>query len=58
MIIDYDSLCIICTGDSKIRIKQYKNLLIYFINHYYLIDVTNKINLLFEKISRKLEILL
>jgi len=32
--------------------------LIYLINHYYLTDITDEINLTFKKLSRKIEILL
>ncbi|SRR6266498_985860 len=55
---NFNSLCIICVGDSKLRIRNYKNFLIYFTNHYYLIDITDETNLTFEKLSRKIEILL
>ncbi len=37
-IIDYNSSYIIYAEDSKLRIRNYKNFLIYFINHYYLIN--------------------
>ncbi len=55
---DYDLLCIICVEDSKSRIRNYKNFLIYLTNHYYLTDVIDETNLTFEKFSKKLEILL
>ena len=57
-IINYNLLYIICVKDNKTRIKQYKNFLIYLTNHYYLIDMTDEINLLFEKFLRKIEIFL
>ncbi len=51
-------MCIICAENSKPRIRNYKNFLIYFTNHYYLTDVTDKINLTFKKLFRKIEIFL
>jgi len=56
-IIDYNPSCIICAKDSKPRIRNYKNFLIYLTNHYYLTDATDKTNLIFEKLFKKLEIL-
>ncbi len=55
---DYNLSCIICARDNKLRTRQYKNFLIYLINHYYLTDAIDKTNLLFKKFSRKIEILL
>ncbi len=55
-IADFDPLCIYCVGDSKSRIRNYRNFLIYLINHYQLTDVTDKTNLTFEKFSRRLEV--
>jgi len=57
-IIDYDLSYIICARNNKLRIRQYKNFLIYLTNHYYLTNVTDESNLLFKKFSRKVEILL
>ena len=51
-------MCIIYARDSKSRIRNYKNFLIFFISYYYLTDAINKTNLTFEKFFRKLEILL
>ncbi len=55
---DYDPLYIYCAGDNKPRIRNYKNFLIYLINHYHLTDMTDETNLTFEKLSRKIKILL
>ena len=55
---DFDPSFIICTGDSKSRIRNYKNFLIYLTNYYQLTDVIDETNLIFEKFLRKLEILL
>ncbi len=55
---DFDLLCIIYVGNSRLRIKEYKNFLIYLINYYQLTDITDETNLTFEKFSRKLEILI
>ena len=45
-------------GDSKSRTRNYRNFLIYLTNHYQLTDVTDEINLAFEKLSRRLEVLI
>src|SRR6266542_6415627 len=58
IISDFDPSCIYCAGDSKQRIRNYKNFLIYLINYYQLTDVIDKTNLIFKKFLRKLEILI
>ena len=55
---DFNSSCIICAKDSKQRTRNYKNFLIYLTNHYQLTDVTDETNLILEKFSKKLEILI
>ncbi len=57
-IADFDPSCIYYTGNSKPKIRNYKNFLIYLTNHYQLTDMTNETNLTFEKFSRKIEILI
>ena len=57
-IANFDPLCIYYAGDSKLRIKNYRNFLIYLTNHYQLTDATDEINLTFEKFSRRLEVLI
>ncbi len=57
-IADFNPSCIYCAGDNKARIRNYRNFLIYLTNHYQLTDVTDEINLAFEKLSRKLEVLI
>ncbi len=57
-IADFDPSCIYCVGDSKARTRNYKNFLIYLTNHYQLTDVTDETNLAFEKLSRRLEVLI
>src|SRR6266508_118905 len=57
-IADYDPSCIYCARDNKARIRNYKNFLIYLTNHYQLTDATDKTNLTFEKLSRRLEVLI
>src|SRR6266496_4474002 len=57
-IADFDPSCIYCVGDNKSRIRNYKNFLIYLTNHYQLTDVTDETNLAFEKLSRRLEVLI
>src|SRR6266542_4048307 len=57
-IADFDLSCIYCTGDNKARTRNYKNFLIYFTNHYQLTDATDETNLAFEKLSRRLEVLI
>ncbi len=57
-IADFDLSCIYYTGDSKSRTRNYKNFLIYLTNYYQLTDVIDKTNLTFEKLSRRLEVLI
>src|SRR6266498_4741 len=57
-ITDFDPLCIYCTGDNKARTRNYRNFLIYLTNHYQLTDATDETNLAFEKLSRRLEVLI
>src|SRR6266496_3892161 len=57
-IADYDPSCIYCAGDTKARTRNYKNFLIYLTNYYQLTDATDETNLAFEKLSRRLEILI
>src|SRR6266498_2908183 len=57
-IADFDPSCIYCAGDNKARTRNYKNFLIYLTNHYQLIDATDETNLTFEKLSRRLEVLI
>src|SRR6266498_2612434 len=57
-IADYDPSCIYCAGNSKARTRNYKNFLIYLTNHYQLTDTTDETNLTFEKLSRRLEVLI
>src|SRR6266542_2574083 len=57
-IADYDPSCIYCAGDNKARTRNYKNFLIYLTNHYQLTDATDETNLAFEKLSRRLEVLI
>src|SRR6266540_5196024 len=57
-IADFDPSCIYCAGDNKSRTRNYRNFLIYFTNHYQLTDVTDETNLAFEKLSRRLEVLI
>src|SRR6266498_2369374 len=57
-IADYDPSCIYCAGDNKARTRNYKNFLIYLTNHYQLTDATDETNLVFEKLSRRLEVLI
>ncbi len=57
-IVDFDPLCIYCAEDSKARTRNYKNFLIYLTNYYQLTDVTDETNLAFEKLSRRLEVLI
>src|SRR6266542_4944121 len=57
-IIDFDPSYIYCIGDSKSRTRNYKNFLIYLTNHYQLIDATDKTNLIFKKLSRRLKVLI
>src|SRR6266540_2611649 len=57
-IADYDPSCIYCAGNNKVRTRNYKNFLIYLTNYYQLTDVTDETNLAFEKLSRRLEVLI
>src|SRR6266511_3196443 len=57
-IADFDLSCIYCAGNNKSRTRNYRNFLIYLTNHYQLTDTTDKTNLAFEKLSRRLEILI
>src|SRR6266498_2708781 len=57
-IADFNPLCIYCAGDNKSRTRNYKNFLIYLTNHYQLTDATDETNLAFEKLSRRLEVLI
>src|SRR6266498_3721252 len=57
-IADFDSSCIYYARDNKSRIRNYRNFLIYLTNHYQLTDVTDETNLTFEKLSRRLEVLI
>ncbi len=57
-IADFDPSCIYCAGDNKSRIRNYRNFLIYLTNHYQLTDTTDETNLAFEKLSRRLEVLI
>ena len=56
-IIDFDSLCIYYVRDSKSKITNYKNFLIYLTNHFQLTNATNETNLTFEKFLRRIEVL-
>ena len=57
-ITDFDLSCIYYAKDSKPRIMNYKNFLIYLMNHYQLTDATDETNLTFEKFSRRIEVLI
>ncbi len=57
-ILDFDSSCIYCARDSKPRITNYKNFLIYLTNYFQLTNATDETNLTFEKFSRKIEVLI
>src|SRR6266542_142275 len=57
-IADFDPSCIYCAGDNKSRTRNYRNFLIYLTNYYQLTDATNETNLAFEKLSRRLEVLI
>src|SRR6266496_6675833 len=57
-IIDFDSSCIYCAEDNKPRTRNYRNFLIYLTNHYQLTDTTDETNITFEKLSRRLEVLI
>ena len=57
-IADFDPSCIYYTEDNKLRIRNYRNFLIYLTNHYQLTDATDETNLAFKKLSRRLEVLI
>src|SRR6266498_4760606 len=57
-ITDFDLSYIYCAGDNKSRTRNYKNFLIYLMNHYQLTDAIDETNLAFEKLSRRLEVLI
>src|SRR6266540_6037682 len=57
-IADFDPSCIYCARDNKARTRNYRNFLIYLINYYQLTDATDETNLVFEKLSRRLEVLI
>ena len=57
-IADFDPSCIYCARDNKARTRNYRNFLIYLTNHYQLTDATDETNLAFEKLSRRLEVLI
>ncbi len=57
-IADFDPSCIYCVGDSKSRTRNYRNFLIYLINYYQLTDTTDETNITFEKLLRRLEVLI
>src|SRR6266508_1408163 len=57
-IADFDPSCIYYAEDNKSRIRNYRNFLIYLTNYYQLTDVTDETNLVFEKLSRRLEVLI
>src|SRR6266540_1427355 len=57
-IADFDLSCIYCAEDNKSRTRNYRNFLIYLTNHYQLTDATDETNLAFEKLSKRLEVLI
>ena len=57
-IADFDPSYIYCAEDNKSRTRNYRNFLIYLTNHYQLTDATDETNLAFEKLSRRLEVLI
>src|SRR6266498_921510 len=57
-IADFDPSCIYYAGNNKSRIRNYRNFLIYLTNYYQLTDTTDETNLAFEKLSRRLEVLI
>ena len=57
-IADFDLSYIYCTENNKSRTRNYRNFLIYLTNYYQLTDTTDETNLAFEKLSRKLEVLI
>ena len=57
-IADFDPSCIYCAEDNKSRTRNYRNFLIYLTNYYQLINATDETNITFEKLSRRLEVLI
>ncbi len=57
-IADFDPSCIYYAEDNKPRTRNYKNFLIYLTNYYQLTNATDETNLAFEKLSRRLEVLI
>jgi len=57
-IADFNPSCIYYARDNKLRTRNYRNFLIYLTNHYQLTDVIDEINLAFEKLLRRLEVLI
>src|SRR6266542_732976 len=57
-IADFDPSCIYCARDNKARTRNYRNFLIYLTTYYQLTDVIDETNLAFEKLSRRLEVLI
>src|SRR6266498_5446475 len=57
-IANFDLSCIYCARDNKSRTRNYRNFLIYLTNHYQLTDATDETNIIFEKLSRRLEVLI
>src|SRR6266498_3211581 len=57
-IANFDLSCIYCARDNKSRTRNYRNFLIYLTNHYQLTDATDETNIIFEKLLRRLEVLI
>src|SRR6266542_3921534 len=57
-IADFDPSYIYYAVDNKSKTRNYRNFLIYLTNHYQLTDTTDETNLAFEKLSRRLEVLI
>src|SRR6266540_2104494 len=57
-IADFNPSYIYYAGNNKPRIRNYKNFMIYLTNYYQLTDVIDETNLAFEKLSRRLEVLI
>ncbi len=57
-IADFDPSCIYYVRNNKSRTRNYRNFLIYFTNHYQLTDATDETNITFEKLLRRLEVLI
>ena len=51
-------MCIYCVRDSKSKTRNYRNFLIYLTNYFQLTDTTDEINLTFEKLLRRIEVLI